>query len=408
MMAATPRDLSHPAGVGPVAARHTRYRLKMDTSRRDALRRAISEYDAQGWHRTGTDVDNRSADWLCACLRARGIDGRVVQLPFDRFEPGTATLVTRDLRLDGLPLFDGGTTPHGGIRGRLGPIGSDALIGVTVGRPNAATEELREAREDGRHAVIVTVSHDGQSGLAVTNATRYDRPYGPPVLQLGSEHHEVVSALCEGKAEAEVTVLGLRVPATASNVVGYIPGRDPSLSPIVLMTPRSGWWHCASERGTGIACWLETADTARRMGLQRDVYLVASTGHELGFWGMHRFMETADARVLDAALHRGRGQSAGDVCGINRTLAEAHGSDDRGSRANRAELAGAAGGTRRRIRDHPRARGGNYVSFLGSSDHFHLQTDRWPSAVDLDVVERYCVLVAGILEDVDRSPGILG
>jgi hypothetical protein len=54
------------------------------------------------------------------------------------------------------------------------------------------------------------------------------------------------------------------------------------------------------------------------------------------------------------------------------------------------------------------ARGGNYVSFLGSSDHFHLQTDRWPSAVDLDVVERYCVLVAGILEDVDRLPAILG
>jgi hypothetical protein len=386
----------------------------MDTSRRDALRRAISEYDAQGWHRTGTDVDNRSADWLCACLRARGIDGQVVQLPFDRFEPGAATLVTRDLHLDGLPMFDGGTTPHGGIRGRLGPIGSDALIGVTVGRPNAATEELREAREDGRHAVIVTVSHDGQSGLAVTNATRYDRPYGPPVLQLGSEHHEVVSALCEGKAEAKVTVLGLRVAAAASNVVGYIPGRDPSLRPIVLMTPRSGWWHCASERGTGIACWLETADTARRMRLQRDVYLVASTGHELGFWGMHRFMETADARVLDAALWVHFGASIGAAVNPRAMFA----ASTEPLRKLTAAMAAEAGLTELNLLAPPaapagesgiiHARGGNYVSFLGSSDHFHLQTDRWPSAVDLDVVERYCVLVAGILEDVDRLPAILG
>jgi hypothetical protein len=35
-----------------------------------------------------------------------------------------------------------------------------------------------------------------------------------------------------------------------------------SLAPVVVITPRSGWWACASERGPGIAAFIELARAA--------------------------------------------------------------------------------------------------------------------------------------------------
>ena len=63
------------------------------------------------------------------------------------------------------------------------------------------------------------------------------------------------------------------------------------------MTPRSGWYSCASERGGGIACWLELMRTLNGRA-PRDVLFVASSGHELG----HR----RRLRSLDRRLERRR------------------------------------------------------------------------------------------------------
>lgn len=41
------------------------------------------------------------------------------------------------------------------------------------------------------------------------------------------------------------------VPSVVRNVVATIKGRTPGAWPLAVMTPRSGWWHCAGERGIG-------------------------------------------------------------------------------------------------------------------------------------------------------------
>ena len=58
----------------------------------------------------------------------------------------------------------------------------------------------------------------------------------------------------------------------------------------MVMTPRSGWWSCGSERGGGIACWLEIMRAVHAAKPARDVLFVASSGHELGHLGLDAYM----------------------------------------------------------------------------------------------------------------------
>ena len=53
--------------------------------------------------------------------------------------------------------------------------------------------------------------------------------------------------------------------AQAFNVVAVV-SRTDGAPPLVVMTPRSGWWSCASERGGGFACWLEIMRAVRDAG----------------------------------------------------------------------------------------------------------------------------------------------
>ncbi len=58
------------------------------------------------------------------------------------------------------------------------------------------------------------------------------------------------------------------------------------------MTPRSGWWQCASERGGGIAVWVEILAAVAAAKPARTVNFVASTGHELGHYGLTHYLES--------------------------------------------------------------------------------------------------------------------
>jgi hypothetical protein len=69
----------------------------------------LSDYSAQGIHRTGTAVDWSSADWLVRELKAAGVPDGAVQLrefAFEKLEPGPAFLcVDGSCTLGGLPMF---------------------------------------------------------------------------------------------------------------------------------------------------------------------------------------------------------------------------------------------------------------------------------------------------------------
>jgi hypothetical protein len=161
------------------------------------------------------------------------------------------------------------------------------------------------------------------------------------------------------------------------------------------MTPRSGWWHCASERGGGLACWTEAIRAVVSARTQRTVIAIASSGHELGHLGLDRLLDGRRSLVKEASAWIHLGANIGAARGTPRLQA----SDDEIEGLAAAALSNAGAEVRQRVprgtRPGGEARnihdgGGRYLSLLGSGPFFHNMADRWPAAVDLPAVTRFC------------------
>src|SRR5262249_26013425 len=149
-----------------------------------------------------------------------------------------------------------------------------------------------DARRQNRHLGIVVVTRGARPGFCPSNADSFLHPFGPPVLQVGSEEaHSLFDSARQG-LEVVLTTHVERAQAQASNVSAVVLGTNRGLAPLVVMTPRSGWWSCASERGGGLACWLEVMRSLHASPpSDRGVVFVASSGHELGHLGINAFVD---------------------------------------------------------------------------------------------------------------------
>jgi hypothetical protein len=153
----------------------------------------------------------------------------------------------------------------------------------------------------------------------------------------------------------------------------------------VVMTPRSGWWQCASERGGGIACWLEVMNQVKDPA--RTFMYIASSGHELGHLGLESFIEKNPKLIGEARAWIHFGANIGAAKGQLGTLQASDETmqalglrelDAAGLKVNRRPLGQVPNGEARNIH----VGGGKYISMLGSSDLFHNPLDRWPAAVN--------------------------
>jgi hypothetical protein len=318
------------------------------------------------------------------------------EFSLSRVDPISASLSVKGRRIDGLPLFDGGFTDAAGIAGVLGHLDGDVAIGLTECTPNAQEAgALGDARRQSRHRAIVVVTRGPRPGFCPSNADSFLRPFGPPVLQVGSDEAEFLADCARHGEHAVLTAQVARHAVQAFNVVATISGIDRSAPPLVVMTPRSGWWWCASERGGGIACWLEIMRALRDARPARDVLFVASSGHELGHLGIDAFIARRPGIVPAARAWMHLGANIGAAQGAGNNL---QASDD-AMEAMMADAMIAAGLVI--DRRHPRGRvprgeaenvhrgGGRYVSIIGNNDIFHSTDDRGPSTIDVAAIARF-------------------
>lgn len=382
------------------------------------VRDIIEEYSQQGFHRTGTTVDERSGDWLFDHVRRIGLEPSRETFALSRVDPGACRVTIAGKTIAGLPLY-GAFTAAEGIRGRLGPIGSDAEIGLVAAPPNtAAAGPLGDARRQSRHKAIVFVTRGGRPGLCPSNADAFLKPFGPPVLQVSSEDWPLLSDHAERRSAVQLFAIAGRTPSTSFNVTTTIPARGGgSLPPLVVMTPRSGWYTCASERGGGIACWLEVMRTLSRAPMRREVVFVASSGHELGHLGIDVFAANRPGLVSSAVgwMHLGANIGAAlrpepapasatdDADRRHATAAMGGGntiqaSDDASEAVLSQALTANGLGISRRI---PRGTvpggeaevvhrgGGKYVSVIGSNALFHNLADAGAQTVNVPIIARF-------------------
>ena len=306
-------------------------------------------------------------------------------------------------RIEGLPLFDGGFTSAVGVSGQLGILGGDAAIGLADLAPNAAEAgELGEARRRNRHQAIVVVTRGLRSGFCPSNADSFVRPFGPPVLQVASAEADFLADCARRGAKAVLTAHVERTQTRAFNVVASVSGTDKGSAPLVVMTPRSGWWSCASERGGGLACWLEIMRAVRAAKPARDVLFVASSGHELGHLGLDSFIERRPGLVPAARAWIHLGANIGAAQGPANIL---QASDDE-MESMMADAMSKAG--LRIDRRHPRGvaplgealnvhrGGGRFISIIGKNDLFHSPKDRGAAVIDLAVIERFATAFAKV------------
>jgi hypothetical protein len=372
--------------------------------RRRRIGDLIQTYDAQGLHRTATIVDNASGDWLRQVATVAGAETKLVPFALEQVEVRAAYLEADGRRIDGVPFFDGGFTGETGIVGTLGLPEANADIAlVTLDSAAISTEgqSIADLRRGGSFRAIVAVTTGAAPGLALSNARSFAKPYGIPVLQVPSEQQARLKEMAAAGRRVTYVAAATRASTQGLNIVATVAGRQPNLSPLVVMTPRSGWWQCASERGGGLACWMETVRAVSAAKPARPAIFIASSGHELGHYGLEAFLQQRAGLIKDAAAWIHLGANIGAAGGQMRLQSS---DDEIEARAVRA-LEEASAVVRERV---PRGTvpagearnihvgGGRYVSLLGSGPSFHTQQDRWPAAVDVDAVTRFAQAVANL------------
>ena len=256
----------------------------------------LQAYDAQGNHRTGTDADNASAQWLAHEARQAGAEASLESFTLSRVDPQLCYLRIGEYRIDAVPLFDASFTGPEGVEGSIGALGSDAEIALVesqVAEPREPTAEDRDEVAEARrswHKAVVVLTAGVRPGLYLLNASSFRKPFGPPVLQVSSIHSEWLRERAETRAKAALVAHVQRKTVQAYNLTAKVAGRTPALAPVVLMAPRSGWWQSVSEQGSRIVCMLEAMRTLAAGRPKRDCLFVAFSGHELGFLGVEPYI----------------------------------------------------------------------------------------------------------------------
>ena len=381
------------------------------------IRQLIQAYEKQGFHRTGTQTDNASGIWLRDQVRRIGVTTALEGFTLQRIDPVLASLTAGERRIEGIPLFDGGFTNKNGVTDQFGVLNSGAPIGLTESLPNAAgAGALGDARRMNRHKAIICITRGGRPGLCPSNADSFLQPFGPTVLQVSSEHAAWLQEAARKGISVQVVAQVIRTPAEAFNVTGKIAGADPALPPLIVMTPRSGWYWCASERGGGIACWLELIRSLREVKPSRDILFVASSGHELGHLGINAFVDQRPGIVKRSAgwIHLGANIGATSVseegprdansnlppsAALLRSRGNTLQSSDNEFQEMLEEAMNAVGLRVATPMPHDRIPGGEaevvhrgggqYVSVIGGNANFHNPNDRGPDVVDVHAIATF-------------------
>ena len=361
----------------------------------DAERR-IRAYEEMGIHRTGREADNHTTSWMIEELRKVGVEAEAQTWRLPRVEIHDASIRFGGWDIPAVPTFDSAFTDHHGLTGTLR---ADNGPGIVVWEFKPDDQErmaagiyssFELARQDGADGIILVMG-DPDGHPVLRNAERPLDPIELPVLQVAP----IDAGPLLDAVGSEITMIsdGGRVDAPADNVIGTIPGIDPDAAPVVLMTPKSGWYTCAAERGGGIAVWLEVAGRIAADPGRRSLNLVASSGHELHHLGLDHYIR----QLGDAAHNVHAWMHLGASIGSRNGQAAYAASDDelfnvatdalnaRGLERRAFPVGNAGYGEARNIGEI----NGRFASFLGGHPYFHSPLDTYDRCVDPDSLARH-------------------
>ena len=247
----------------------------------------VKAYSALGEHRTASKVDRDTSAWLAKQLEGFGFTSKLVPFRVRQFQFESARLTASGRSIPCFPLWPPRAT--GPVRAPIARATVKGCVAIARFPKGGAMTPAHRAViqpliEAGAAAIIgLTPSDSGE--LVAVNSTADAEPWPVPILLVGPPEGDE-SARRE-RCEA-ISIQGREGPrAVAFETIGEIGTGNKR---IVISTPSSGWFHCAGERGPGIAMWLALARWSSHRESSLRYTFVASSGHELGEQGMHSFL----------------------------------------------------------------------------------------------------------------------
>jgi hypothetical protein len=278
--------------------------------------RILERYDSFGDKASGGPGDTASGEWLEGELEALGYACTRQGFDAPAFE-GEARLTCGTATATLIPQAIVRPTPPSGITAPLSIDGRGGIALVVLPYARWSTikgepeRRVRAAIAAGAEAIVLVTT--GPTGEAVALNAPLEPPlFDRPVAILAPKDVGPFLEAAQSGASATLAIEGRAFRRPAFNLTARLDrGAKKTL---VVSTPRSGWFGCAGERGSGLAAWLLLARWAAANRLPVNVALVATSGHEYEYAGGEFYIAEMAPKPAATALwvHVGANAAARD------------------------------------------------------------------------------------------------
>lgn len=275
----------------------------------------LERYHGFGIKAAGGPGDIATGEWIEGELT--GLGYACVRQPFDvpAFE-GTASLIGHEAQAQLIPQA---IVEPAEVQGRLffSPQGDGevAIVELPYARWSTAKGEAQarvaEAKALGARAAVLVTTGPSREALALNSPV--DKPlFDIPVAVMSPRDVEPFRLIAAARGAARLVIAGRAFRRPAFNVTATL--KRGGARSLVLSTPRSGWFTCAGERGSGLAAWLLLARWAAKAKLPVDLALVATSGHEYEYAGGDAYLREVAPQPHGTAMwvHLGANVAARD------------------------------------------------------------------------------------------------
>jgi hypothetical protein len=300
------------AGLGLAAAPSVGAAAVADPLSSERLWVDVVNYAMFGDHRTGTAGDLLATGLLDHELVAAGYEMQRQWFDLQVFDLKRAEVRIGAAKLQAFPLW----TPKAGLA--AGPLsraaakGAVALLTLPYGTGAAletsqAWRKPMQAAIDGGAAAVVVVTENPLGEFMAYNCAANMPPWPVPVVGVAGRDGPALQAALGQRVDVVLT--GTMRPGRSNNLIATRKGPG---KPLIVSTPKSGWFRCAGERGSGLAIWLGLARHFARS--DRHLIFMAASGHEFDGYGGRQFAEHLAPKPAEARgwVHIGANVAAYD------------------------------------------------------------------------------------------------
>jgi len=154
-------------------------------------------------------------------------------------------------------------------------------------QPDIAALIAATVKEGPRAVVLVTTGPTGR--IIALNTREHAVAAVPLALMAPADLPGVLEAIHKDN-QGTLTITGTSGMRPTWNIIAT---RKRGVKWLVISTPRTGWFTCVGERGTGTAVFLELCAWAARSYPDLSILALNTGGHEIDFSGSHRALHLA-------------------------------------------------------------------------------------------------------------------